>query len=345
VRFGGEWGEVCGDGWGRAAAQVLCGMLGLHGGIVGGSSKEEMPSDTVFWMYNVQCTDAEPGLQSCVSSRAGTAEKGRTVCPARLGARVCCVSAEQAYFAESYGGGDDSETVDTLGAVQDDAHSFAADIRDALQFAKGALDAKDTITDATKEIKQLVDQALGEKSDSHGVKSTTVVAKTKQQFGGSLSAKSVKPMATSAIRSSVRAINVAAPEIAQIGIILDVAIGFFDAWNTYQETGSLVSAALTFVNSMVSSLPIIGSIWGVLTATGTDDDSGGGISLVIRQLLFFCQPSLMPILFAAFDFDHHVLPGGGHRRLGRKRLIRGERCGRRNVQMAYWGRRLGLVLA
>jgi hypothetical protein len=125
---------------------------------------------------------------------------------------------------------------------------------------------------------------MGEKSDAHGVKSTTVVAKTKQQFGGSLSAKSVKPMATSAVRTAVRAINLAAPEI---GIILDVAIGFFDAYNTYQETGSLVSAALTFVNSMISNLPIIGTIWGVLTSVGTADDSGDGISLVIRQIPCF----------------------------------------------------------
>jgi hypothetical protein len=283
VRYGATWGEVCGDGWSAANARVVCSMLGLHGGTAGSVSTEAMSTDTLFWMYNVHCTGEEPGLQSCASGRAGTAEQGRTVCPSGLVARVCCVSAEQAYFAESYGEGDDAETVETLSAVQDDARSFASDIRDALQFAKDALDVKDAVKDTKDAMKDLVDRAMGVKSDTHGVKSTTVVAKTNQQFGGGLSAKSVKPLATSAVRSVVRAINLVAPEI---GIVLDVAIGFYDAYDTYQETGSLVAAAVTFVNSMISSLPIIGNIWGVLTNIGTADDSGGGISLVIRQIPF-----------------------------------------------------------
>jgi hypothetical protein len=108
----------------------------------------------------------------------------------------------------------------------------------------------------------------------------SVVARTEQQFGGGLDAKSVKPMARSAVKSSVRAINLVAPEV---GIILDVAIGFFDAVNTFIETGSLVSAAATFASSIISSLPIVGSIWGVMTGLaggGEESEDEGGSSLV-----------------------------------------------------------------
>ena len=274
VRYGGAWGYVCGNGWSATEARVVCSMLGLNGGTAG--SQPSAPY-SVFWMYNVRCTGEEVGLQSCAGGRAGAAELGSAVCPSGLSARVCCVSAEQAYFAEAYGDGGDESTVETLTAVQDDAQSFAADIRDALQFAKDKLDQAEAVKD-------MVDRTLGEKSNSHGVKSSTVVAKAKQQFGGSLSAKSVKPMAMAAVRSSVRLINIVAPEV---GIILDVAIGFFDALNTFIETGSLVSAALTFANSMISSVPVIGSIWGMLTGTAEDDDSesDSGSSLVLNQPL------------------------------------------------------------
>ncbi len=283
VRYGGEWGEVCGDGWGAADAQVVCGMLGLNGGTAGGGSKAAMPEDTVFWMYNVHCTGEEAGLQLCASGRAGTEAEGRTVCPSRMGARVCCVSAQQAYFTEAYGDGTDAETVDTLSAAQDDAQSFAGDIRDALQFAKSALDAKD----AADDIKDLVDRTMGEKSDAHGMKTTEVVAKTKQQFGGALEAKAVKPLAKAAVRSSQQLITVVAPEL---GIVLDVAIGFFDALDNFVQTGSLVSAALTFVNSMISSLPIVGSLWGMLTSSDSGDSGG---SLVIRYTRFINTHSLI----------------------------------------------------
>jgi hypothetical protein len=249
-------------------------MLGLNGGTApGAAGQAALAANTVFWMYNVACTGQEAGLQACPSGRAGTAAQGRTVCPARVGARVCCVSAEQAYFAEAYGDGDDGDTLETLGAVQDDAQSFAGDIRDALQFARNTLDAGEQVLDLKKKV-------MGEASEAHGVKTTSVVARTEQQFGGGLDAKSVKPMARSAVKSSVRAINLVAPEV---GIILDVAIGFFDALNTFVETGSLVSAAATFASSIISSLPIVGSIWGVMTGLaggGDESEDEGGSSLV-----------------------------------------------------------------
>ncbi len=50
-----------------------------------------------------------------------------------------------------------------LRAVQDDAQSFAADIRDTLQFAKHKLDHAEKMMD-------FVDQALGGKSNTHWVK-------------------------------------------------------------------------------------------------------------------------------------------------------------------------------
>jgi hypothetical protein len=265
VRFDGEWGEVCGDGWGSADARVVCGMLGLSGGTAGGGSGDVLPADTVFWMHNVDCSGDETDLRSCTSGRAATAEQGRGVCPTRNGARVCCVSAEQEYYAQAFGDGDDDDTVETLTSVQDDAQSFAADIRDALEFAKEKLDA-------AEDMKDLVDKVMGEKSEKHGVKSTETVAKMKHQFGGAVNAKSVKPLAKSAVKCAVKAINIFAPEVA---IVMDVAIGFFDALDNFIQTGSLISAAATFVTSMVSNLPVIGDIWGVLTSFADDSDSEG----------------------------------------------------------------------
>jgi hypothetical protein len=86
--------ELCGGAGG-------CSLLWLNGGTAGGGSKEAMHVETIFWMYIVHSKGEEAGLQSCASGRAGTAAQGSTVYPERLGARVCCISAEQTYFADA----------------------------------------------------------------------------------------------------------------------------------------------------------------------------------------------------------------------------------------------------
>jgi hypothetical protein len=144
-----------------------------------------------------------------------------------------------------------------------------------------------------------------------------------QQFGGSLNAKSIKPMAMAA-RSAASMVKVVAP---QVGIVsgLDVAIGFYDALNNYIETGSLLSAALTFVSSMISSIPIICSILADLTKISYSE---GGYSLVIKLnpilILAPADAFAWSTCFACACvcecvFVHHcVSAGGADRRLGRK---------------------------
>ena len=65
VKYNGEWGTVCDDGWDDIDAGVVCRQLGFGlSGTAIGSAGFDQGSGSI-WLSNVTCTGNESTLASC----------------------------------------------------------------------------------------------------------------------------------------------------------------------------------------------------------------------------------------------------------------------------------------
>lgn len=99
VYYTGQWGGVCGGGWGYNEGAVACKQLG-YGGItltVAGDTYGAAPHEEPLYLNNIQCSGDEPGLRYCTSDKVGVAYCPRTnmagvVCPGMLYIMCPCTS-------------------------------------------------------------------------------------------------------------------------------------------------------------------------------------------------------------------------------------------------------------
>ena len=63
VKYNGEWGTVCDDGWSYRSAYVVCKQLGF--GTYGSSYRRFGQGTGPIWLDYVICTGSETTLTSC----------------------------------------------------------------------------------------------------------------------------------------------------------------------------------------------------------------------------------------------------------------------------------------
>ena len=65
VKYNGEWGTVCDDGWDDTDAGVVCGQLGFGSSGTSYSSAYFGEGSGSIWLDNIECTGNETALAGC----------------------------------------------------------------------------------------------------------------------------------------------------------------------------------------------------------------------------------------------------------------------------------------
>ncbi|KAK6194751.1 hypothetical protein SNE40_000318 [Patella caerulea] len=87
VLYNGEWGTVCDDNWGPAAASVVCRQLGYNGtGAIAKGKAWYGQGTGMVWLDDVNCTGSEPNLAACRHRAWGKSncrhnEDASVICP------------------------------------------------------------------------------------------------------------------------------------------------------------------------------------------------------------------------------------------------------------------------
>jgi hypothetical protein len=70
VKYLGEDGYVCANGWTQTAAQVLCRQNGYsYGGSIGSGSAVNVQNVKPIWMNDITCSGMEKSLDECTLGR------------------------------------------------------------------------------------------------------------------------------------------------------------------------------------------------------------------------------------------------------------------------------------
>ena len=74
VLYSGAWGAVCGYGWNRQDADVVCRQLGHGGALAAPGNSLFGEGSGVKWLSNVRCAGNESSLAACEHSGWGSAD-------------------------------------------------------------------------------------------------------------------------------------------------------------------------------------------------------------------------------------------------------------------------------
>ncbi|XP_031555779.1 deleted in malignant brain tumors 1 protein-like, partial [Actinia tenebrosa] len=99
VRYHGQWGTVCDDGWDMKDAEVVCRMLGYSGVQEYITTKFTLVKG-IIWLKYVDCTGRETSIADC--SRG---EWGNVYCYHDEDVGVTCIVGKALYFSRLEGGG------------------------------------------------------------------------------------------------------------------------------------------------------------------------------------------------------------------------------------------------
>ena len=72
VYHNGEWGRVCGEGWGLNDAQVVCRQLGYDLAVGARSTAYHGQGSGQIWLANVNCVGTESTIEDCLHRGWGT---------------------------------------------------------------------------------------------------------------------------------------------------------------------------------------------------------------------------------------------------------------------------------